>query len=117
VEEFKRDHPEKYQEHLRRRAEAGARITATLPPSFLTPKPPSTVSAEEANRSDAEAFKQNSREIEVVDDLSGKTEARRNQALRELERYLSEHPVQEHPEEILDAEFTEAPVPKLRRRS
>ena len=36
VEEFKRDHPEKYQEHLRRRAEARARVTATLPPSFLT---------------------------------------------------------------------------------
>lgn len=117
VEEFKRDHPEKYQEHLRRRAEAHAEILAFIPPLLLKPKRPATMSAEETNRLDAEAFKQNSREIEVIADLAGTTESRRNEALRELERYQTKRHAQAHPEKIVDAEFTEVPAPKRRRRS
>jgi hypothetical protein len=122
VEEFARDHPEKYQQHLRDQADSHKRALeefATIIPSKLSRPEPTqhTMSADEANRLAAEVFKKNSRDIDLTSRQSALYEALRNTALRELERYRSVRQAGAHPEEILDAEYTEAAPPKRQRRS
>jgi hypothetical protein len=117
TEEYIRNHPEEYEEELRRRAEIGERIAATLPSPERIPKPTQqTVSAEEARRSTADAFKKNSREIDLISRLIALAETRRDAALHEFECYQTIRRARQGPEEILDAEYTEPRPPRQQRK-
>jgi hypothetical protein len=112
LQEFIRDHPEKFEQHLQRRAEAGKQLEQLFPSLLSKPEPtPQRTSADDAHRLDAEAFKKNSREIDQISRQIALHESRRGAALRELERYQAVRRARAPRDEILDAEYTEAPPP------
>jgi hypothetical protein len=91
-------------------AEQAGKPAAAFGSGGSRPGPPQqSVSTEEARRSAADAFKKNSRAIDQISRLIALAETRRNQALREFERYHTARQARPRPEEIVDAEYTEAP--------
>ena len=71
---------------------------------------------EDAHRLVADAFKKNSREIDLISRLIALAESRRNAALRELDRYRSTRTGRARPEEITEVEYTEVPLLKRQRK-
>lgn len=75
-----------------------------------------SIPSSNTRRSATDAFERNSHQIEQVSRLISSAEARRNQALTEFERYRTTRQSRPRPEEIVDAEFTEAPPQKRQAR-
>ncbi len=117
MQEFADQHPEKYEQHLQRRVQAGKQLEQLFPSLLSKPElTPQTTSADDAHRLAADAFKQNSREIDQISRLIALHESRRNAALRELERYQAVRRARAPRDDILDAEYTEAPPPTGRTK-
>jgi hypothetical protein len=109
-EEDCEDHPEEDdEEYAWDDADRAGKPAAAFGSGGLRPRPlQRSASTEEARRSAAEAFKKNSRAIDQISRLIALAETRRNQALREFERYQTARQARPRPEEIVDAEYTEA---------
>lgn len=117
LQEFIHDHPEKFEQHLQRRAQAGKQLEQLFPSLLSKPEPtPQTTSADDAHRLAAEAFKKYSREIDQISRQIALHESRRSAALQELERYQAVRRARAPRDEILDAEYTEAPPPTGRTK-
>jgi hypothetical protein len=117
LQEFIRDHPEKFEQHLQRRAQAGKQLERLFPSLLSKPEPtPQTTSADDAHRLAADAFKKNSREIDQISRQIALHESRRSAALRDLERHQAARRARGSRDEILDAEYTEAPPPTGRTK-
>ncbi len=117
VQEFARQHPEKYEKHLQRQREGPKSLDEIIGSSPSKPEPAQQiVPADDAHRLAADAFKKNSREIDLISRLIALAESRRNAALRELDHYRSTRTGRARPEEITEVEYTEVPLPKRQRK-
>jgi hypothetical protein len=109
-EEYCEDHPaEDDEEYPWDDAEKAGKPAAAFGSGVSRPRPSQqSASTEERRRFAADAFKKNSRTIDQINRLTALAETRRNQALREFERYQTARRARPRPEEIVDAEYTEA---------
>jgi hypothetical protein len=117
VQEFARQHPEKYERHLQKQREGPKSLDEIIGSSRSEPEPAQQiVPSDDAHRLAADAFKKYSREIDLISRLIALAESRRNAALRELNRYRSTRTGRARPEEITEVEYTEVPLRKRQRK-